>query len=89
MSDNGESSNPQYSVSEDGETLTVYMPVDGNSVSSSDRRKLRRLMKKFKQVRIVKLSSKKGDDDHDDESDTSTLVGGEDIGEKTKAALKR
>ncbi len=77
MSDNGESSKAQYSVSEDGETLTVYMPVDGTSVSS----KLWRLMKKFKQVRIVKLSSKKADDDddHEDDSDTSTLVDGENI----------
>ncbi len=82
-------SEAQYSVSDDGETLTVYMPVDGTSVSSSEQRKLRRLMKKFKQVRIVKLSSKKDDDDHDDESDTSTLVGGDDIDGKTKAAVKK
>ncbi len=28
-------------------------------------------------------------DDHEDESDTSTLVGGEDIDEKTKAVVKK
>ncbi len=39
-------------------------------------------------VRIAKISSKKADD-HEDESDTSTLVGGEDIDEKTKAVVKK
>ncbi len=80
MSDNGESPKAQYSVSNDGETLTVYMPVDGSPVSSSERVKyLRNQMKKFKRVRIAKLFTKKQDDDPEDDSDTSTLVDGENI----------
>ncbi len=68
---------------------SLYLPVNGNPVSPNELRYLWNQVKDFKRVRIAKISSKQQADDHDDESDTSTLVGGEDIDEKTKAVVKK
>ncbi len=53
---------------------SLYLPVHGNP-------RERFAMRRF--------PLKKQADDHEDESDTSTLVGGDDIDGKTKAAVKK